>query len=123
MSELRVLVVDDDDMQLELVERALARDGFDVKGVDSIKGIAAAAAGHQPQIVLLDVNMPGSSGGDAIASVRGAAPGARVILYSSWEESRLRTIAAQLGADGYLSKSASIAVIGKRLRELAGGAG
>jgi hypothetical protein len=71
----RVLVVDDDPLQVELVERGLSRDGFEVRGV-------------------------------------------RIVLYSAWEESRLRVLAGQLGADGFISKSDSVTAFGRRLRAM-----
>ena len=118
MSDVRVLVVDDEALQLELIERALSRDGFAVRGASTLAEIASIGAEHAPQIVLLDVNMPKVTGEQTVAAARAAAPDARVILYSSWEASKLRAIVATLGADGYLSKSESVVAIGARLREI-----
>jgi two-component system OmpR family response regulator len=114
----RVLVVDDDPMQLELVQRGLAGDGFDVRGVTTAAEMASVARQFAPAVVLIDVNMPDAPGEHIVAAAREAAPGARIVLYSAWEESRLRVLAAQLGADGFLSKSESVLAIGRRLREL-----
>jgi len=117
-SEDRVLVVDDDPMQLELVQRGLQRDGFEVRGVATVAELAIEARRFAPAIVLIDVNLPDSSGAQVVAVAREAAPGARIVLYSAWEESRLRLLAAELGADGYLSKSESVITLGRRLRDL-----
>jgi two-component system response regulator MprA len=114
----RVLVVDDDPMQVELVERGLSRDGFEVRGVTSIADMVVEAGRFAPRIVLIDVNMPDAPGERAVAIARDAAPGVRVVLYSSWEESRLRVLASQLGADGYISKSDSVTAFGRRLRAM-----
>jgi two-component system OmpR family response regulator len=118
VTAIRLLVVDDDPMQIELVERALSRDGFDVRGVSSAAEIASSAASLKPQLVLLDVNMPDLTPERAIELVRSAAGGARIVLYSAWEQAKLRTLATRLGADAFLSKSESVFVIGKRLRDL-----
>lgn len=120
MSVLRVLVIDDDPLQLELVDRALSRDGFEVRGISTL-GELADAARFEPHLVLMDVNMPDTTGERVIAAVRDAAPAARVVLYSAWEASRLRALCAQLGADGFVSKSESAIAIGGRLRALHGG--
>ncbi len=117
---MRVLVVDDDPMQLELVERALSRDGFEIRTASDLGQLAQAAKQHAPDIVLIDVNMPDVTGEQVIAVARDAAPRAKLILYSAWEESRLRSLANKLGADGYLSKSESVIAIGKRLRDVKG---
>jgi hypothetical protein len=42
------------------------------------------------------------------------------VLYSAWEEPKLRQLASQLGADAFISKSESVFAIGARLRTLAG---
>ena len=115
---MRLLVVDDDPMQLELVERALSRDGFEVAAVSELAGLARAAAGFGPELVLVDVNMPDAPSDRVVAVVREAVPGARVVLYSAWEESKLRKLAAAVGADGYVSKSESVFGLGEKLRTL-----
>ena len=118
---LRVLVVDDDPLQLELVERALSRDGFELRGVSSCHELAAAAQSFNPVLVLLDVNMPDTPPERVIALVREAAASARIVLYSAWEDSKLRALANKLGADAYISKSESVFSIGERLRDLCKG--
>ena len=115
---VRVLVIDDDPMQLELVERGLSRDGFEVRGVTTVEDLAVEARRFAPGIVLIDVHMPGVTGEHTIAVAREAAPGARLVLYSAWEDTRLRALAHQLGADGFLSKSESVVAIGQRLQAL-----
>lgn len=114
-----ILVIDDDPMQLELVERALSRDGFEVRCATDVGEVETTTRTFTPQIVLMDCHMPGTSGTQIIAATRGAAASARIILYSSWEASRLRALQQELGADGFISKDESIVAIAKKLRELA----
>jgi DNA-binding NarL/FixJ family response regulator len=118
---IRVLVIDDDPMQLELVERALSRGGFEICGVGSLGELASEAARFGPQLVLVDVNMPDVTPERAIEIVRASAAGARVLLYSAWEDAKLRVLAQRLDVDGYISKSESLVGIERRLRQLAGG--
>jgi DNA-binding response OmpR family regulator len=116
---IRILVVDDDEMQLAMIERALPADWFTVRCVGSINDMLGAGKSFDPEIVLVDVNMPDvAEGTSVVALAREAGPKSRVVLYSAWEESRLRQLAAQLGADAYISKSVSVIGIGKRLQEL-----
>ncbi|HEU4726679.1 MAG TPA: response regulator, partial [Kofleriaceae bacterium] len=70
----RVLVVDDDPMQLELVQRGLSRDGFEVRGVTTIPDMAIEAKQFAPNIVLIDVNMPDAPGDRTVAIARESAP-------------------------------------------------
>jgi len=115
---IRLLVVDDDPLQVELVQRGLQRDGFDVRGVTRFADLASEAQRFAPAVVLLDVNMPDAPDSGLIAAIRAAAPGARVVLYSAWEDAKLRVLVRELGADGYISKSESVMAIGRRLHEL-----
>lgn len=115
---IRLLVVDDDHLQLELVERALSRDGFEVRAVSALATLAAEARVFAPQLVLVDVNMPDAPADRTTALLRDAAPEAKLVLYSAWDDSKLRALALQLGADGFLSKSTSAVALGGKLREL-----
>jgi len=117
---IRLLLVDDDAMQLELVERALARDGFEVRGASTLVALARLAAELRPELVMVDVNMPEVPLEHVVAAVREAAPAALVVLYSAWEESKLKKLAHELGAHGYVSKSESVFSLGPKLRALAG---
>lgn len=119
-SIIRILVVDDDPLQLAMVERALPSEWFDVRCIEHLHDLAEAARAHRPQVVLLDVNLPDSPPDRTVALARDAAPGARIVLYSAWEESKLRALCKQTGADAYISKSESVIGIGQKLRELQG---
>jgi DNA-binding response OmpR family regulator len=116
--ELRLLVIDDDELQIELVERALTRDGFTVRGATSLKEAASLATSFDPQQILVDVNMPGVPNDYVVTLMREVAPSARLVLYSAWEESKLRQLARALGADGFVSKSVNVFDLGRRLRGL-----
>jgi two-component system OmpR family response regulator len=115
---IRLLVVEDDQMQSELVERVLGREGFDVRSVMTI-GELREAASFGADLVLVDVNLPDAPEGRMVAFVRELAPNARVVLYSAWEESKLKQLARDVGADGFISKSEPVFEIGKRLRAFA----
>jgi DNA-binding NarL/FixJ family response regulator len=117
-ARIRLLVVEDDAMQSEMVERALGRDGFEVRVARSIGELRTAVTGFVPELVLVDVNMPDAPDGQMVGLVRDLVPNARVILYSAWEESKLRRLAKELGAHGFISKSESVFAIAGRLREI-----
>jgi NarL family two-component system response regulator LiaR len=63
-----------------------------------------AAASHQPDVVLMDLVMPGGDGVRAIASLKRANPGARVLPLSSFADDDQVFGAMQAGAAGYLLK-------------------
>jgi DNA-binding response OmpR family regulator len=112
-----VLVIDDDTLQLELLQRVLTRDGFDVAVGATINDIERLAGPFKPDLVLVDVNIPGASGGTGLSMARASAPrGTRFFLLSACDESKLRMLARDLRADGWLSKSTPVADLSRRLR-------
>jgi DNA-binding NarL/FixJ family response regulator len=105
---IRVMVVDDHPMWRDAVERDLQAAGFDV--------VAVAADGHQalarfpaarPQVVVLDLQIPGPNGVDVTAQVLQHDPSARVLILSASGEQPDVLAAVKAGATGYLVKSAS----------------
>ena len=116
---LRVLIVDDDPLQLELVQRTLKSEGFDVMTCESPIGVTNIVRSFVPHIVLMDVDIPALSG-DKILSIarKSAPPMTRFVLHSSSDESVLRNLAKQVEADGYISKSVTGSDLVARLRTL-----
>jgi DNA-binding NarL/FixJ family response regulator len=105
MSE-RVLIVDDHPLTREALASLLQQHGFDVVGQAGDGEEAIATAGKlRPDLVLLDLTMPGMNGLTALPLVREAAPECEVVILtaSGTEENLLGAIRA--GAAGYLLKS------------------
>ena len=115
---IRVLVLDDDELHLELIERVLAHDGFDVRRADSVTAMETEAKSFDPDVVLVDMNLPDTPRERVVSSARASAPTAKILICSAWEESRLRTLCKELNADGYVSKGESVMAIGARLTEM-----
>jgi len=105
-NKVRVLVVDDDPDQLELVRRTLSHHGFEVQTHNSALGVTNLVRSSQPDLVLLDVNFPALKGDQVVGLARRHAPqDTKFVLYSASDEARLRALALASGADGYLCKS------------------
>jgi DNA-binding response OmpR family regulator len=103
---LRVLIVDDDARQLDLVERTLRADGIEVMACSSPIGATNLIVSFMPRIVLVDVHIPALSGDRLIAiSRKWVPPSTLFVLYSASDEARLRGLAKEVGADGWISKS------------------
>jgi two-component system, NarL family, nitrate/nitrite response regulator NarL len=102
----RVLIVDDHPLTRDALAALLTQHEFDVCGqaADGEEAIQLARR-LQPELVLLDLSMPGLSGLDALPRLRDAAPGAEVVvLTASGTEENLLT-AIRGGAAGYLLKT------------------
>jgi two-component system, NarL family, response regulator NreC len=76
---------------------------------------------HKPDVVLLDVVMPGRSGLDAAEEVREAAPDARILVLSMQDDPSYVRQAFAAGATGYLLKEAADADLVAAVREVAAG--
>ena len=65
-----VLVVDDDELSRRLVERVLQAQGLDVAGVESAVAALAAIDRRRPDLIVLDVMMPGVSGTEMLEQIK-----------------------------------------------------
>jgi len=118
-TSLRILIVDDDHLQLSMVGRALRSEGFTTEVADSAIGVTNTIRSFAPDLVLLDVRIPELPGDRLLPLLRRSAPkGTLLILYSASDRDQLRSLAAQVGADGWISKSDDIFGLGKKLRGL-----
>jgi DNA-binding NarL/FixJ family response regulator len=102
----RILIVDDHPLTRDALAALLGAHGLDVVGVASDgEGAIVEAERLQPDLILLDLSMPGMDGLTALPKVRHAAPGCEVVVLtaSGTEENLLAAIRG--GAAGYLLKS------------------
>jgi DNA-binding NarL/FixJ family response regulator len=122
-ARIRVLVIDDD---------ALVRAGLAMllAGADDIEIVGAAADGseaehavaeHQPDVVLMDIRMPGMDGLAATEIVRGRDRPPEVIVLTTFDADDHVLRALRAGASGFLLKDTSPADIVRAIRAVAGG--
>ncbi|MDO9455058.1 response regulator transcription factor [Nocardioides sp.] len=116
------MVVDDHPMWRDAVERDLQAAGFDVVAVaaDGDQALARFPAAR-PQVVVLDLQIPGPNGVEVTKSVLQTDPGARVLILSASGEQDDVLEAVKAGATGYLVKSASGAELLDAVRRVARG--
>jgi DNA-binding NarL/FixJ family response regulator len=104
---VKVMVVDDHPMWRDAVARDLAEAGYDVVATagDGPEAVRRARAAH-PQVLVLDLNLPGLPGVQVCKDLVGADPGLRVLVLSASGEHQDVLEAVKSGATGYLVKSA-----------------
>lgn len=118
---LSTLLVDDVAGIRHLVRVALERSGhFSVCGQAStgLEGIEQATR-LQPDVVLLDLSMPGMDGLEALPKILAASPHSKVVIYSGFEDRRLGKTARELGAAGYIEKGTEPKTLAEQLLQLA----
>jgi DNA-binding NarL/FixJ family response regulator len=121
-SALRIFLCDDVPELRALLRYGLEEDE-DLRVVgeagDALTGIEAVSD-LQPDVVLLDLSMPGMDGLEAIPRLRAVAPDSSIVVFSGFAAERMRDSALELGAAGYLEKGEPLDRIRALVRELAG---
>ena len=119
MDAIRVFVCDDAPAFRDLLRMALEQDGeLSVVGEAEDGLQIGAIAETSPDVVLLDVSMPGLGGLEALPRLRELAPEASVVVLSSFSAEEMADAALAAGADRYLDKRESFARIREVVREL-----
>jgi DNA-binding NarL/FixJ family response regulator len=118
-----VLLVDDHAVVREGYLRLLERQG-DIEVVGEAGDAATAYALFrrlEPQIVVMDITLPGTSGIEAMRRMLSHDPGARVLMFSMHEEVIFARRALEAGAFGYVSKSSAPTVLVQAIHAVASG--
>ncbi|HEY3666984.1 MAG TPA: response regulator [Polyangiaceae bacterium] len=107
MSRTTVLIVDDDPIVLEVTKERLEGAGYEVHTREEALGTSQWTAEFQPDIVLLDVNMPALAGPELaqLLKKRRATKDIAIILYSSLESEELKAKVRATGAVGAIQKT------------------
>ena len=121
---IRIVISDDHELIREGVKK-IVRSHPDVR----IVGEAADLAGtlelvrqHQPDVVVLDINLPGYDGLDGLAELRRQFPDQRVVLLSMYGEDKYAVSALRAGAGGYVTKSMAADELVRAVRQVMSGA-
>jgi len=99
----RILVVDDEIEIVRALQRSLSAHGFEVFTASSGEEALEAISHHRPDVMLLDLGLPGMSGLEVCKEVR-AQSNLPIIVLSVKDTERDKVLALDLGADDYVSK-------------------
>jgi len=100
----RLLVVDDDEQQCELLTHSFERRGYAVTSANSVPQALRVAETWRPHYVILDLRMPGPSGLALISRLRIAGAGMRIVVTTGYASIATAVEAIKLGATHYLTK-------------------
>jgi DNA-binding NtrC family response regulator len=114
-----LVAIDDDPLALELVCEALTPLGLQILTAPDPAGGLDLVRHHHPQIVLLDLVMPGMGGMEALERILEISPGTDVILITGHYSTESAVEAIRKGAADYLNKPLSIALLRERIGALA----
>jgi two-component system response regulator MprA len=115
----RVLVVEDDAPVRRMLERSLGAEGFEVQSAADGGAALVAAERSAPDLVVLDVAMPGLDGLAVCRRLRSKGIEARILMLTARDAVPDRVAGLEAGADDYLIKPFAIEEVVARLRALA----
>jgi two-component system invasion response regulator UvrY len=104
---IRLVIADDHELIREGVKKII-RSSPDLRVVGEAADLAqtiALVAQHQPDLVVLDISLPGYDGLEGLAELRGQYPGLRIVMLSMYSEERYALAALKAGARGYVTKT------------------
>jgi len=116
----RILVVDDNEMNVDILRSRLLAQGYEVlTASDGEEGLATARAQH-PDLILLDVMMPGLDGFEVCRRLRAdaALPFMPIILVTAKDDSQDVIAGLDAGADEYLTKPVDLAALVARVKSM-----
>jgi two-component system response regulator RegA len=101
-----LLIVDDDQVFLTRVARAMERRGYTVAMASSVAAAIAAAEASPPDFAVVDLRLEDGNGLDVVQAIRKHAPSARVIVLTGYGNIATTVAAMKAGAVDYLTKPA-----------------
>jgi len=102
----RILIVDDGDSVRDIIRIFLEKEGFQVCGeaADGLEGIEKAKA-LRPDLIVLDLAMPGMNGVEAASVLTGSMPGVPIVVLTMYEEFLGSSLASVSGIKAVVSKT------------------
>ncbi len=107
LMRLKVLVVDDTEMMRKLVQQYLDQGRAAAVVGEASNGEEAIARAKEctPDIVLLDMNMPGKKAAEVARELKSILPGVRIYIFSAYDVNEFKELDIHLSADGFVQKS------------------
>jgi two-component system cell cycle response regulator DivK len=125
MTGARILVVEDNALNLKLVRDVLEYAGYEVVDAQSGEEGLEVAARVSPDLVLMDLQLPGMGGAEALQRLRNGvlAPGVPVAAVTALAMPQDRAAAADAGFDAWIEKPISVRALPGQVADLLAGRG
>src|SRR5512145_3062814 len=104
MARSKIMVVDDERMIRWSIQQALSKDGHSVTAVETGEVAVAQAADEMPDIVFLDITLPGIDGIEVLRRLKSMDSSVTVVMVTATEDVKTAVEAMRLGAYDYVSK-------------------
>lgn len=114
----RILVIDDDATVLSVLKRGLAYEGYAVDIAGAGPQGLAIARDHKPDLVILDVMLPGFDGYEVLRRLRSADADIPVLMLSARDDAPDQVKGLEAGADDYVVKPFTFSVLAARVKAL-----
>jgi len=102
---IKVMVVDDSPFSRMMIGEALGENGYEVVGeADSLESLIETYNNCKPDVVTMDIAMPGADGFECSRQLRRNDPKAKIILVSSMKDEESEAEAKRIGISGYVQK-------------------
>jgi two-component system invasion response regulator UvrY len=132
---MRNVAVSDDSLRIRVVmvdDHAVVRTGHrtllgNASGIEVVAEADSGESGfrafieHNPDIVIMDISLPGISGFEAIRRIIARSSGAKILAFSMHEDTAFVEQALQAGARGYISKSSAPIILVEAVKQIAAG--
>ncbi|MBL7151283.1 MAG: response regulator [Candidatus Omnitrophica bacterium] len=126
MKKTKILLIDDEVELLKLLQARLQHEGYDVIYLDSGKDAASVAQEKKPDLILLDIMMPGKDGYDVCAELKKAGSDTAsipVIIFTAkpdWQK-EMDSLGKFAKADDYISKPFDAEALLDKIKRFTGG--
>ena len=120
MNPSRILVVEDNPKNLKLVKDVLTYSGYEVIEATSGEDGVRLAGEQSPDLILMDLQLPGIDGAEALRQIRanGPNPNVTVVAVTAFAMNDDRNRALASGFDGYVEKPISVRGLSEQIRDL-----
>lgn len=116
---MRILVIEDDEILFDAIQTGLALEGFAADAVSTLADAREAGAGIEYDAIVLDIGLPDGSGLDLLAEWRRSGKLTPVLLLTARNSTGDRICGLDRGADDYLGKPFDLHELAARLRAIA----